>query len=250
MRLLEPGSEIEDALTPYAEADRTPASGRCWVTAHMVTGLDGCAAVGGRVGALSTAPDKALFADMRTLADVVLVGARTVREEGYGPIRLSPERTEARLAQGLTAAPPLAIVSRSLDLDWQARAFTEAAPESRTIVVTCAEAPADRVAEAREVADVVVAGQASVEPDELFVQLAASGVRRVLCEGGPSLLGELVVAGYVDELCLTVSPMMGGDPLPVAVFPPGSSLTGFSLRHVLREDDTLFLRYEVDRDGR
>ena len=71
----------------------------------------------------------------------------------------------------------------------------------------------------------------------------------MLCEGGPTLLGELVMSGHVDELCLTVSPMMGGDPLPVAVFPPGAPLTGFSLQQVLREEDSLFLRYEVDRDG-
>ncbi|WP_036223869.1 pyrimidine reductase family protein [Marmoricola sp. URHB0036] len=248
MRFLELGTEVEDALAPYAAVDRTPAEGRCWVTAHMVAGLDGCAAVGGRVGALSTAPDKALFADMRTLADVVLVGARTVREEGYGPIRLSEERSATRVARGLTPAPPLAVVSRSLDLDWDSRAFADAAPESRTIVVTCADAPAPRLARAREVAEVLVAGEESVQPDDLFRQLAARGQQRVLCEGGPSLLGELVVAGHVDELCLTISPMMGGDPLPVAVFPPGAPLTGFSLRHVLGEDDTLFLRYEVDRD--
>ena len=103
--------------------------------------------------------EPALFADMRTLADVVLVGARTVRDEGYGPIRLTEERSATRVARGLTAAPPLAIVSRSLDLDWQSRAFVDAAPESRTIVVTCADAPAERLAEAREVADVLVAGQ-------------------------------------------------------------------------------------------
>jgi riboflavin biosynthesis pyrimidine reductase len=83
-----------------------------------------------------------------------------------------------------------------------------------------------------------------VDIDELMAQLAARGMRRVLCEGGPSWLGELVVAGQVDELCLTIAPMMGGDPLPVAVFPPGAPLTGFTLEHVLREDDTLFLRYE------
>jgi riboflavin biosynthesis pyrimidine reductase len=249
MRFLELGTEIEDALAPYAAVDRTPLPGRCWVTAHMVAGLDGTAAVQGRVGALSTEPDKALFADMRTLADVVLVGARTVREEGYGPIRLSAERTATRLARGLAAAPPLAIVSRSLDLDWGSRAFAEAAPESRTMVVTGADAPPERLARAREVADVVVAGQASVEPGDLFAQLAARGHRHLLCEGGPSLLGELVLAGYVDELCLTISPMMGGDPLPVAVFPPGTPLTDFSLRHVLSEGDTLFLRYEVDRHG-
>ncbi len=247
MHSLELGTEVEDALAPYAAVDRTPAEGRCWVSAHMVAGLDGCAAVRGRVGALSTAPDKALFTDMRTLADVVLVGARTVREEGYGPIRLPAERTATRLAGGLAATPPLAIVSRSLDLDWESRAFADAPSGSRTIVVTCAAAPAEQLARAREVADVLVAGEGSVHPDELFAQLAARGLRRVLCEGGPSWLGELVAAGHVDELCLTISPMMGGDPLPVAVFPPGSSSTAFSLQHVLREDDSLFLRYEVDR---
>jgi riboflavin biosynthesis pyrimidine reductase len=246
---LELGEEIEDPLAPYAAVDRRTPDGRCWVTAHMVAGLDGCAAVHGRVGALSTAPDKALFADMRTLADVVLVGARTVREEGYGPVRLSAERSATRVAEGRAPTPPLAVVSRSLDLDWDARAFAGAPEQSRTMVVTCGSAPAQRLARAREVADVLVAGGESVEPDVLFTQLSARGFSHVLCEGGPTWLGELVMAGYVDELCLTVSPMMGGDPLPVAVFPPGAHLTGFSLRQVLREDDSLFLRYEVDRDA-
>jgi riboflavin biosynthesis pyrimidine reductase len=246
---LDLGEEIADALAPYAAVDRSKPDGSCWVMGHMVAGLDGCAAVQGRVGALSTAPDKTLFADMRALADVVLVGARTVREEGYGPIRLSEERTEQRRARGLPAAPPLAIVSRSLDLDWTSRAFTGAADGSRTLVVTCAAAPPERLERATEVAEVLVAGEESVDPTALLAQLAERGLRTVLCEGGPTWLAELVVAGHLDELLLTVSPMMGGDPLPVAVFPPGSELTGFSLRHVLREDDTLFLRYEVDRDA-
>ena len=249
MHSLEVGAEIADPLAPYAAVDRTTPEGRCWVTAHMVAGLDGCAAVGGRVGALSTAPDKALFADMRTLADVVLVGARTVREEGYGPVRLSEDRIAGRVSHGLPPTPPLAVVSRSLDLDWDSRAFAAVPTGARTIVVTCAATPADRLARAREVADVLVAGDESVDPDALLDQLAARGLRRVLCEGGPSWLGELVAAGHVDELCLTISPMMGGDPLPVAVFPPGTPLTGFSLRQVLREDDSLFLRYEVARGG-
>ena len=248
MHSLELGEEIDDALAPYAAVDRSTPDGRCWVTAHMVAGLDGCAAVQGRVGALSTAPDKALFADMRTLADVVLVGARTVREEGYGPVRLSERRRAARVAEGLVENPPLAVVSRSLDLDWDGPAFAEAPADQPTIVVTCSAAPADRLARARKVADVLVAGEESVDVDDLMAQLAARGLRRVLCEGGPSWLGELVVAGQVDELCLTIAPMMGGDPLPVAVFPPGAPLTGFTLQHVLREDDTLFLRYERIRD--
>jgi riboflavin biosynthesis pyrimidine reductase len=186
---------------------------------------------------------------MRTLADVVLVGARTVREEGYGPIRLSEERRASRVARGLSESPPLAVVSRSLELDWGSRAFTQAPADRRTIVVTCSAAPPDRLARAREVADVLVAGEESVHPDDLMTQLAARGFQHVLCEGGPSWLGELVVARQVDELCLTISPMMGGDPLPVAVFPPGVALTRFALRHVLRDEDSLFLRYEVRRDG-
>jgi riboflavin biosynthesis pyrimidine reductase len=117
------------------------------------------------------------------------------------------------------------------------------------MVVTCAGAPADRLARAGEVADVVVAGEESVDLDDALAQLAGRGLAMVLCEGGPNLLGGLVAAGHLDELCLTVSPMMGGDPLPVAVFPPGSDLTAFSLEHVLRDGDTLFPRYERDRDA-
>jgi riboflavin biosynthesis pyrimidine reductase len=246
MHFLERGAAVEDALAPYAEVDRTPI-GPCWVMAHMVTGLDGCAAVQGRVGVLSTPPDKALFADMRTLADVVLVGAGTVRDEGYGPVRLSAERSAARVSRGLAPAPPLAVVSRSLDLDWDARAFTAAPAHARTLVVTCESAPPDQLARARQVADVVVAGDEAVEPDLLVAHFASRGRHTVLCEGGPRLLGELVLAGVVDELCLTVSPMMGGDPLPVAVFPAGSAITGFRLGHVLRDGDSLFLRYERER---
>ena len=248
MHRLEPGAVVEDPLAPYAEVDRSTPDGRCWVTGHMVAGLDGCAAIQGRVGALSTAPDAELFAAMRTLADVVLVGAETVRLEGYGRIRLPPERTSTRTAQGLPATPPLAVVTRSLNLNWESRAFTGAPPESRTMVVTCAAAPAERLARAREVADVLVAGDVSVDPGELMTQLASRGLQRVLCEGGPTWLGELVMAGHLDELCLSIAPMMGGDPLPVAVFPPGTTLTEFTLRHVLRADSTVFLRYE--RAGR
>lgn len=212
--------------------------------AHMVGGLDGSAAVGGRVGALSDAPDAQLFRLMRALADVVLVGAETVRREGYGPVRLPPEQVDARLAAGRSPTPPLAVVSRSLQLDWSAKAFTDPAPESRTLVVTCRAAEPAALARAREVAHVVVAGEDRVDPVEAMRQLAAAGHRVVLCEGGPTWLGELVAAGCLDELCLTLAPLMGGDPLPVSVAPPGAGLAHFTLQHAARQQDTLFLRYE------
>jgi riboflavin biosynthesis pyrimidine reductase len=250
LRRLEPGLRIADPLEPYAQVKRSRADGRSWVMAHMVGGLDGSAAVGGRVGDLSTAPDAELFRLMRALADVVLVGAETVRAEGYGVVRLPPGRAAARVAAGRPATPPLAVVSRSLRLDWSARAFADAPPGARTLLITCAAADPYRLEQARRAAEVIVAGEERVDPGLAVARLAERGYAVVLCEGGPTWLGELVAAGLVDELCLTVAPLMGGDPLPVAIAPPGAPLEHFSLRHVLRSeadsdsDSTLFLRYE------
>jgi riboflavin biosynthesis pyrimidine reductase len=253
LRRLQPGPRIDDPLAPYAQVNRVRPDGRCWVMAHMVGGLDGSAAIGGRVGDLSTAPDAELFRLMRALADVVLVGAATVRAERYGVVRLPPERAAARVAAGRPATPPLAVVTRSLGLDWSARAFADAPPEARTLVITCAAADPGRLERARQVADVIVAGQDRVDPGLAVARLAERGHRVVLCEGGPTWLGELVAAGLLDELCLTLAPLMGGDPLPVAVAPPGAPLGRFALRHVLRSagdgEDTLFLRYERGTDG-
>ena len=235
---------MADPLAPYAEVDRTRGPGVCWVMAHVVAGLDGSAAIRGRVGALSTVPDAKLFSLMRALADVVLVGAETVRAEGYGAVRLPRERIEAREAAGRPGTPPLAVVTRSLELDWSARAFADAPPWSRTLVITCAAADPARLERARAVADVVVAGDDRVDPELAVARLSERGYRVVLCEGGPTWLGEVVAAGLLDELCLTVSSLMGGDPLPVSITPAGAPLAHFALCHVLRDGDTLFLRYE------
>ena len=105
MHGLQRGAEIPDALAPYLEVDRSRPTHECWVTGHMVAGLDGTAAVGGRVGSLSTAPDQALFRRMRQIADVVMVGAETVRREGYGPVRLTEEAQDAAPAAGTVADP-------------------------------------------------------------------------------------------------------------------------------------------------
>jgi riboflavin biosynthesis pyrimidine reductase len=141
------------------------------------------------------------------------------------------------------------VVTRSLELDWSSRAFADAPPEARTLVITCAAADPRRLEQARQAADVIVAGGDRVEPDLALRRLAERGHRVVLCEGGPTWLGELVAAGLVDELCLTIAPLMGGDPLPVSVTPPGAPLARFALRHVLQGDDTLFLRYERGNDA-
>lgn len=244
VHVLQPGAEVPDALATYLAVDRTRLEHECWVTGHMVAGLDGTASVGGRVGSLSTAPDQALFRRMRRIADIVLVGAETVRREGYGPVRLTDEAQAERRSQGKPSTPPLAVVSRSLVFDWTAKAFTDAPGDARTHVITCAAANPDRLAEAEEFAVVVVAGDDRVEPAAAMQALAELGHRVVLCEGGPTWLGEIVAADRLDELCLSVSPVMGGDPLPVSVTPPGAGLVEFALKGAMVEDDTIFLRYE------
>lgn len=245
MELIERGAAVPDPLAPYLEVDRSRPRHECWVTGHMVAGLDGTAAIDGRVGALSTEPDQALFRRMRQIADVVLVGAETVRREGYAPIRLDEDAQAQRQARGQSATPPVAVVSRSLDLDWSASVFAAAPADSRTLVITCATADPSRLAAAEQVATVVVAGQERVEPAAAMQALADLGHEVVLCEGGPRWLGELVAADRLDELCLSVSPLMGGDPLPVSVTPQGAGIAQFELRSAMVEENTLFLRYET-----
>lgn len=241
MQRLTPTERLTDPLGPYLEVDRD-ARGGAWVLANMVGTLAGSAATGGKVGSLSTPADASLFRALRAVADVVLVGAETVRREGYGPVRLDAERQAARIDGGSAPVPPLAVVSRSLDLDFDSPAFADA--EVRTIVLTCSGAPSDRLEVARRHAEVVVAGRDRVDIGAAVATLAARGQRVILSEGGPTLLGELAGADLLDELCLTITPVLGGDDLPIARFPAGVDLQAYELAHVLVDDDqALFLRY-------
>ena len=245
MKRLGGDATIDDPLAPYWEVDRQPVDGRPWVLANMVCGLDGSTAIDGRVGALSGPVDRKLFVDLRSVADVVLVGAETVRRERYGPVRLSADRRAAREQAGRSPLPRLGIVSRSLDLDVEGSAFAAEDGGAPPIVVTCEASPADARRRLEAVTDVVVAGTDRVEPELALGALAGLGHRVVLCEGGPSLLGDLLAHEVVDELCLTLAPVLGGDPLPVAVMPATSDLSRMRLAHVLEDDSNLFLRYEA-----
>jgi riboflavin biosynthesis pyrimidine reductase len=245
MRELTPGPALDDPLEPYRRVDRAPVGDRPWVLGNMVAGLDGSAAVHGRVGTLSSETDQHLFRLLRSLADIVLVGAATVRQERYGPARL-PEAVRAeRVAAGRLPVPRIAVVTRSLDLDLDGRLFTEADPDAPPLVVTCESADDARRTEILAVAEVLVAGEQTVDLGEALRRLRRDGgAEVVLTEGGPALLGQLVHTGLLDELCLTLSPKMGGDALPVAVSTATSELVDLHLGHVLEEDGTLFLRYE------
>lgn len=245
MKRLDGDATIDDPLAPYWEVDRQPIDGRPWVLANMVCGLDGSTAIDGRVGALSSPVDRKLFVDLRSVADVVLVGAETVRRERYGPVRLPAGRRGAREQAGRSPLPRLGIVSRSLDLDVDGSAFAAEDGGTPPIVVTCEASPADARRRLEGITDVVVAGTDRVEPELALRALAALGHGVVLCEGGPSLLGDLLAHEVVDELCLTLAPVLGGDPLPVAVMPATADLSRMRLAHVLEDDSNLFLRYEA-----
>ncbi|MEV2251829.1 pyrimidine reductase family protein [Streptomyces sp. NPDC050147] len=234
----------EWGLGELADAYAYPSGETSWLRANMVSTLDGAAQHDGRSHPISNDTDMRIFGTLRAVADVVVVGAETVRQEGYRPARAREAFAERRAAAGQTVVPAIAVVSASLDLDFSLPLFTS--PLVPTLVVTGAAAPADRVAAAEKAGAVVVlAGEgAAVEPERVAPALAERGLTRLLTEGGPRLLGQFVAAGALDELCLTVSPMLtAGDAQRIAW---GSALAvpeRFTLASVLEEAGFLFTRY-------
>jgi riboflavin biosynthesis pyrimidine reductase len=117
MRLLVPAPDAIDLVGAYGRLGRVE-PGRPGVRLKMIATVDGAAALHGRSGALGGPADKALFALLRSLADVILVGAGTVRAEGYGPVRLDEGARSRRSRWGLPAVPPIAVITRTCRLDW------------------------------------------------------------------------------------------------------------------------------------
>jgi riboflavin biosynthesis pyrimidine reductase len=220
---------------------------RAWVRANMIESADGAAAVDGLSGGLSGPGDRDVFGVLRALADVILVGAGTARLENYRPARVRPAL--AGLRAGRPAAPPIAVLSGRLDLSLDGALFTGVAAGARTIVLTSGAAPEDRRAAAAAHADVIVAGERQVDLAAALAALAARGHRRILAEGGPQLLGQLAAAGLIDELCVTVSPVLAGGPAGrIVQWPPGrDGRARLELAHVLADDSYLFCRYLVHR---
>lgn len=239
----DPG-EVDDLEAMVAAEARPPRPGRPWLLVNMVASLDGAIAVDGRSGGLGGPADKAMFSALRGIADVILVGAGTVRAEGYGPPRPSDATRAARRARGQAEAPRLAIVTRSLALDPAARCFADAEAGAPPCVVTCASAPDDRRAELDQVARVVSVGDDAVDLHGALADLAADGAGVVLCEGGPSLNGDLAAAGLIDEWDLTLSPLLAGGHSPRAT--DGAALpdpTRFALDRLVQADSLLLGRW-------
>ncbi|WP_172384968.1 pyrimidine reductase family protein [Streptomyces sp. MNP-20] len=241
-----PGSVVdrEWTLDELAEAYAYPDREGPWLRANMVSTLDGAAQHDGRSQPISGATDMRIFGALRGLADAVVVGAETVRQEGYRPARAREAFAARRAAAGQPPAPAVVVLSASLELDFTLPLFT--APLTPTLLVTGAAAPADRVEAARKAgAQVVLAGEgAGAEPARVVAELAERGFEHLLTEGGPRLLGQFVAAGVLDELCLTVSPMLtAGGAQRIAGGPGVPVPERFVLASVLEEAGFLFTRY-------
>jgi riboflavin biosynthesis pyrimidine reductase len=214
--------------------------------ANFIASADGAVSAGGKSRGLQTPWDNRVFAALRDLADVVLAGAGTVVTEGYGAVRVGERRDAVRRAYGLGAGLPIAVVSRTLRLDPVSPLFQDAPPDARTIVLTCAAAGTERRRALLAVADVVDCGDETVDPMLARAALAERGLRRMLCEGGPTVLADFTGAGAVDELCLTISPLLTGPgPGRITAGPQWLRTLPLRLTGLLEEDGALFCRYRV-----
>ena len=209
----------------------------------MVSSADGAASLDGASAGLSSDTDRRLFALLRTLSDVIMVGAATVRTESYKPARLQPAWPDLRA--GRTPTPPIAVVTGRLDLDPDSPLITAAPPDARTIVITTAQAPPDRRAAIEPHADVIVAGEETVDLKAAVAALAERGHRRMLAEGGPHLLGRAARGRPAGRAVPDHRPAAGGPgagPDRGRRRPPTRALP-LDLAHVLADDGFLFCRY-------
>jgi riboflavin biosynthesis pyrimidine reductase len=228
------------------------------VRANFVTSVDGAATREGLSRGLQTPGDNAVFAALRDLADVILVGASTAALEGYRPSRPGARRRAWRADHGLAEAPAIAVVSANLQLDLTARLYADAqlAP---TVIVTGPSAPvprrndiADLAAAGTKLQLIEVAGDGSggVDFSDAVAGLFRLGYRRIVCEGGPRLLAAGFRAQAIDEVCLSCSPIIAGPAGPRIVagseWPP-DYVTKLELLGLLEENGALFSRYRVSR---
>jgi len=227
MRRLLPSAADSGAEVDLDEAYAWP-EGPC-LRVNFVSTLDGAASLDGRTGGLATPADQAVFFHLRATCDVIVVGAGTASAERYRPARV-----------------PIAVVSARLSPSPEERLFTPGVSTAPPLVLTCAAAPGDRRAALSRFAEVVDCGDEVVDLDLVVAELERRGMRRILCEGGPRLFAGLLVADLVDELCLTITPLLTAGTAPRITDGLGLArpITA-RLLSALEEQGTLLLRYST-----
>jgi riboflavin biosynthesis pyrimidine reductase len=234
------GARPAAAIVAGLGLDGGAANGRPRVAAAMIASADGRAAVAGRSVGLGHPADTALLRELRTAVDAILVGPGTLRAERYAQL-LDDDQRERRVARGLEPEPVVATIARRGDVPVDAPLFAE--PGARIQVYTEAE-PVSVAGCAAQVA-VARLPPGGAGPAAVLADLAAArGVRSVLCEGGPTLLRGLAASGCIDDLLLTLAPLLAGGDAPTllagaALDPPGRLV----LRDVHRAGEHLFMHY-------
>jgi riboflavin biosynthesis pyrimidine reductase len=232
-----PGGEAIDPLDLQMSYPRGR-SDRPWVMGNFVTTVDGAAVVDGGSTAINDEDDRTMFGAIRAVPDFILVGAETVRSENYHPVDLDERRRQVRLDVGLEEVPHLVVATRSLALDPDMRVFSN--PKRRVTILTGDNPPVERAEALAEVADVVRLQGTSPSDFVHYMRLA----RVILVEGGPGMMGQFVADGLVDELALTLAPMMvAGESVRMSHGPAADPPLEMRLDRVLHGDRSLFLRY-------
>ncbi len=218
---------------------------RCWVRANMIASLDGGATSDGKSGGLGGPGDRALFHIMREAADVILMGAATVRIENYSGVQLSAAQREARQERGQAEVPPIAVITASANLDHDSKFFTRT--DVAPLILTCSNTVADaqhRLGAVAEVIDASGADPGRVDPVMALRILAERNLFRVLTEGGPQLLSTLIENHLLDELCLTVAPLLIGGVARRIATGPGQVHAQMRPAHLLTDTEGfLYTRY-------
>ncbi len=230
-----------DTTAIYAADERAAIADRPWVLANMISSVDGAVAIDGVSGGLGGPGDKAAFRAIRAVADVIIAASGTVIAENYRRPQTPPDIQEMRVARGQSPLPRIAIVSGSLNISPDHRVFD---PEARPLVITHAKSPADRRDMLGTVADIISAGDTTVDLADALRQLKTLGAKTVLIEGGPTLNAAFVGEDLIDEFCLSFSPLLVGGNGPRVV---GSTHSHdprpMRLDRTLHQDGFLFHRY-------
>lgn len=208
-----------------------------WVRANFITSLDGGATADGSSGAMGGPGDRHIFNLLRELADVIVVGAGTVRIEGYSGAQLAVAQRQQRQARGQSEVPPLAVVTGSGRLEPDLAVFTRT--EVPPLVLTCAAAAEKTrrlIGDLCEVVDCSGDDPGKVDEATLLGALAARGMRHILTEGGPTLLGAFIERDLLDELCLTIAPYLVGGLARRIAAGPAQALTRMRRAHLLTDE--------------
>jgi riboflavin biosynthesis pyrimidine reductase len=254
LRLLGSVRDLDGGALPDLYGYPAELSG-VWLRANFIASLDGGATFGGKSGQLGGPGDRAVFSLLRELADVILVGAGTVRAEGYAGARPTVPQRQRRQACGQSEVPQLAIVTKSGRLERDMPVFTRT--EVPPLVLTCAAACDQTrrgLAGLADVVDCSAEDPAEVDAASVLAALADRGLHRALTEGGPTLFSSFVERELLDELCLTIAPsLVGGQAGRIAVG-PGQVLTRMRCAHILTDEDgylyTRYVRTPDDGAGR